>query len=871
MRVAVATASAPANAITITIIIMKTQAMFEAESLRTGGASYFPGAVRNHRPAAETRPRVEGKFLFVGEEKLWVKGVTYGSFRPDENSSQFPPRHQVEQDFVQMAASGINAVRTYTVPPRWLLDLALQSGLRVMVGIPWEQHIAFLDDKTRIRSIEKQVRAAGRSCAGHPALLCYAVGNEIPASIVRWHGRRRIERFIKRLYQLVKNEDPDSLVTYVNYPTTEFLQLSFLDFLCFNVYLESRQRLEAYLARLQNMTDERPLLMAEIGLDSRRHGENEQAHSLAWQLRSVFSSGCVGAFVFAWTDEWYRGGHDIEDWDFGLTTRDRRPKSALSAVARVFADSPFSLDTKWPGISIVVCSYNGAKTIRDTLEGLKKLHYPDYEVIVVDDGSTDDTPVIAEEYGTRLISTENRGLSSARNTGYQAARKEIVAYIDDDAYPDEDWAHYLALTYLSTEYVGVGGPNLAPAGDGSIADCVANAPGGPVHVLLSDTLAEHIPGCNMSYRRSALVTVGGCDPRYRAAGDDVDLCWRIQEQVGQIGFHPAAMVWHHRRNSMQMYWKQQQGYGKAEALLEEKWPAKYNPLGHTSWRGRLYGKGLTLDLGALRGRIYQGTWGSAPFQLLYQPAPGTLLSLPLMPEWYLLIGLLAILSLLSLGWPPLGIVVPLFLAALALPLAQALFSAARAKFTSAPQTLEHRAELFTITAFMHLQQPLARLIGRLRHGLTPWRRRGVVRWVPPVPKDLSIWHEQWEAPDRTLDELRQRLSESGGVVTAGGDYDAWDLEVRGGMLGGARVLMATEEHGAGKQLLRFRVWPRWSVFGIVPGVIFAAISLGSFTDGALLVGALSALGTALVVACAIADSGYATGSVSNALEQLDGS
>ena len=848
---------------------MKTQTMLEQESPDPAGNSNLPGATRGRLPAAETRPRVEGKFLFVGDEKLWVKGVTYGTFRPDENGAQFPQQHQVEKDFAQMAASGINAVRTYTVPPRGVLDLALQNGLRVMVGIPWEQHIAFLDDMTRVRAIMNQVRSAARSCAGHPALLCYAVGNEIPASIVRWHGRRNIERFVKRLYRLVKSEDPDALVTYVNYPTTEYLQLPFLDFVCFNVYLESRQCLEAYLARLQNATDERPLLMAEIGLDSRRHGENEQADSLSWQLRSVFTSGCVGSFVFAWTDEWYRGGHDIEDWDFGLTTRDRQPKPALSAVARVFADSPFPADTNWPGISVVVCSYNGAGTIRDTLEGLKKLCYPDYEVIVVNDGSTDDTPAIAGEYDITLISTENRGLSSARNTGYQAATKEIVAYIDDDAYPDPDWAHYLAFTYLSTEYAGVGGPNLAPAGDGPIADCVANAPGGPVHVLLSDTLAEHIPGCNMSFRRSALETVGGCDPRYRAAGDDVDLCWRIQEQVGEIGFHPAAMVWHHRRNSMQMYWKQQQGYGKAEALLEEKWPAKYNELGHTSWGGRLYGKGLTLDLGALRGRIYQGTWGSAPFQSLYRPAPETLLSLPLMPEWYFLIGLLAILSLLSLGWPPLGMVIPLFLAALALPLAQALFSATRARFTSAPQTLAQRAKLFAITAFMHLQQPMARLIGRLRHGLTPWRRRGMQLWEVPTPRKRPIWHEQWEAPDRTLDTLRRRLSESDGVVTAGGDYDAWDLEVRGGLLGGARLLMATEEHGAGRQMLRFRVWPRWSVLGVFPAGVFAAISLGAFADGAWFVGVLSTLGTALVAACAIADSGFATGAVSDALGQLD--
>src|SRR5439155_1378817 len=79
------------------------------------------------------------------------------------------------------------------------------------------------------------------------------------------------------------------------------------------------------------------------------------------------------------------------------------------------------------------------------------------------------------------------------------------------------------------------------------------------------------------------------------------------------------------------------GYGRAEALLERKWPEKYNPAGHLTWTGRLYGRGLTEALTWRRGRIYHGTWGRAPFQSLYQPAVGLLGGLSLMPEWYLLI------------------------------------------------------------------------------------------------------------------------------------------------------------------------------------------------------------------------------------------
>jgi beta-galactosidase/beta-glucuronidase len=182
------------------------------------------------------RPRVQGRFLYIGDEKFWLRGVTYGTFRPHAEGHMYPAPPQVKRDFALMAENGFNAIRVYTVPPTWMLDLAQQYGLYVMVGIPWEQHITFLDHTTWRRRIEQRVREAIRQCAGHPAVLCYALGNEIPAPIVRWHGHRRIEGFLKHLYEIAKAEDPEGLFTYVNYPTTEYLDLPFLDFLCFNVY-----------------------------------------------------------------------------------------------------------------------------------------------------------------------------------------------------------------------------------------------------------------------------------------------------------------------------------------------------------------------------------------------------------------------------------------------------------------------------------------------------------------------------------------------------------------------------------------------------------------------------------------------------------
>ena len=169
-------------------------------------------------PAA--RPCVHGKFLFVGDEKLYIRGVTYGTFRPRADGTEVPDPEVVERDFAAMAANGFNAVRLYSVPPAWLLDAAQRHGLRVMIGLPVERYIGFLAEKKKAPNIEEIVRAGVRASAGHPAVLCYAVGNEIPASLARWFGATRVERYLERLYCAAKDEAPDSLVTYVNYPST---------------------------------------------------------------------------------------------------------------------------------------------------------------------------------------------------------------------------------------------------------------------------------------------------------------------------------------------------------------------------------------------------------------------------------------------------------------------------------------------------------------------------------------------------------------------------------------------------------------------------------------------------------------------------
>jgi GT2 family glycosyltransferase len=787
-----------------------------------------------------------------------VRGVTYGPFAAREDGIEYPSPATVAWDFSQMRRNGINAIRVYSVPPKRLLDAAARAGLRVMVGLPWAQHVNFLDEPGMADAIEKSVRSGVRQCAGHPAVLCYAVGNEIPAGVVRWLGRKRVERFLARLCRAVKAEDPQAVCTYVNFPTTEFLELPFLDLFCFNVYLESQPKFEAYLARLQSLAGDKPLLMTEIGLDSRRNGEQEQARSLAWQVRSTFEGGAAGIFVFSWTDEWHRGGCEIRDWNFGLTRRDRSPKAALSAVKQAFDEMPFASDIRWPTISVIVCTYNGGATLRETFQQLQRLSYPDFEVIVVDDGSTDGGADEAEAYGYRLIRTHNAGLSSARNTGLHAANGELVAYLDDDAYPDADWLKYLALSFLREDYAGVGGPNIPPPGDGWIADCVTNSPGGPIHVLLTDREAEHIPGCNMAFRKSALLAAGGFDDRFRTAGDDVDVCWSLQKLGGKLGFSPAAVVWHHRRNSIRRYWKQQLGYGRAEALLEQKWPEKYNAAGHVSWAGRVYGNGF-FTVVRRAGRIYGGTWGSAPFQRLYQPVPGTLSGLILMPEWHLIVALLSLLTLLGLSWKPLFLAAPLLLAAFGMPLVHAIASSLHARFADAPKNRWARLRSRSVVAWLHLVQPIARLTGRVRWGLTPWRRTTTASLSIPVTCFFTCWSEIWRSAEQRLCDLEAALKAQGAVVHRGGGFDNWDLEVCGGLLGSARLEMVVEEHGQNRQLARLRVSPRYGWISFAFAAALGALAIAAAHSHAWIAGETLLVAAILPLLLCLRDCGIAVG------------
>ncbi len=756
------------------------------------------------RPAAPVLEpiQLDGKFFRCGSEKWFIKGLTYGPFAPDDSGIFLPGRAQVQSDLAQIRTLGANAVRLYHTPPCWLLDEAATVGLRVFVDVPWEKHRCFLEDySSQLEAI--QTVAAAAQLGDHPALFAISVANEIPKDIVRFYGERRIERFIHTLLDAARQVAPQCLLTYTNYPSTEFLRPESVDFFCFNVYLEDPQKLGAYLDRLQHLAGNAPLVLGEHGLDSHAHGPDQQARQIAAQIERGFAHGLAGSFVFSFTDDWFAGGTQIENWAFGVTDRHRREKPAASALRRAWSNVPFAVSDELPSVSVVVCSYNGAATLEGCLQSLVNLRYPDCELILVDDGSTDRTPEIARQFSeVRYIRQENRGLSAARNVGARHAHGEIVAYTDSDCVADPDWLLYLMHDMKRQGVDLIGGPNIPPEDDCAIARCVAVSPGGPSHVMLDDQLAEHVPGCNLACRRDKLLAIGGFDEQFRVAGDDVDICWRFIDAGWNIGYSSSAVVWHHRRTTIRQYLRQQAGYGRSEGMLHFKHPARFNAVGSSLWSGVIYGEGA-LGLPLLRPVIYHGRFGLELFPTIYRQNCVSVWAYFTLMEWHLLS--LFVLSMAVL-YPPL-------LAMSVIMWSMTLVAVLRCGWSA---SLPSSAPWWSrgLVCLMHLLQPVTRAWHRYVHRL---RCRSVPRrfyeddagtqFCKPI--DPIIFDHYWNsAHGRGRELLLERAVQAATEHRWPGDFhchwEPWDLMLEGDNWHSIELRSATEELGQGERFTRVR-------------------------------------------------------------------
>ena len=368
---------------------------------------------------------------------------------------------------------------------------------------------------------------------------------------------------------------------------------------------------------------------------------------------------------------------------------------------------------------------------------------------------------------------------------------------------DVDWLYYLIGTLTSGDFAGVGGPNVSPPAQNWVQACVAAAPGGPSHVLLTDTVAEHIPGCNMAWYRWAFENVGGFDPEYHKAGDDVDFCWRLQQAGCVIAFSPTAVVWHHRRFTLRAFRKQQEGYGEAESMLRFKHLIFFGPTGTAKWRGQIYGT-PRFSWFINRPIIYHGIFGEGLFQSIY-PTPqsevaGYLSSI----EWF---ALTVFLFGLGIFLPALRIVPYLmFGGTLCVAISYMLRARIEPKFDTV-----HARLLVMVLAFV---QPLVRGFSRYFTWLHFKRTPAVVIETPEQLPRLRRQFRQCELTGAkkvknaivcVLKTIFELLDEEGWNYSADTGWKRWDIQIYGNFFWSILLQSVTEYHGGPKCLTRVRL------------------------------------------------------------------
>lgn len=783
------------------------------------------------------RVTAAGKFLQLDGEPWLLKGVAYGPFDGDDS---LPSPDQVGRDLRQIAALGCNTLRIYMPPPRWFLEACAAAGIRLLIGWPWPLHTDFLRTRRGAAAIIKTARDVVRSLRGAPAVLGFLVGNEIPADMVRWMGPARVQRFLERVIATCRDEAPEALFGYASYPSTEYLNPRNADFVSCNIYLDDRAALARYLMRLQHVTGDRPLVIGEFGMDTHSYGAARQAEVVAGAWVEMMRAGLAGQVIFSFTDEWFNDGRRLDgDWAFGITMADRTPRAAAVALAAILPPvtrpgQGVQLKVR-PRFSIIICTYNGSRTLRNALQSVLALPYSDYEIVLVDDGSTDpEVAVIAASYrDVRSFRITHGGLSKARNFGARQASGTILVYLDDDAAATSDWLTYLALAFEDERVGAAGGPNIPPPARSLLEAAIAAAPGGPAAVLINDTEAEHIPGCNLAVTRAAWEEVGGFDERHRTAGDDVDICWRLLDHGYRISYHAGAMVWHERRQTVRSYFRQQYGYGSAEADLMAQHRHRFSALGGARWRGVIYEPSTRRTLAA--GIIYGGMFGTAPYQFLYA-VPRSVAE-----GWFTSAscGALGFFFLMASVWQTWFLVV-----ALVLLVPPAWLAARTAVLTAGGLAwpggavvgrLHARLIIFLLVLAQPWVRGLARGLGCLRHRVLPagpWRRwpwfHGWPAGRPKVVAELAFWGEQRGSRTELLTAVLHELERVGWPVMTGDQWSNWDLELKRSRWWLIRLVTATEYHPSDRRLTRVRLHTRATGRTLAAAAVTTAVVLTVF-------------------------------------------
>ncbi len=236
-------------------------------------------------------------------------------------------------------------------------------------------------------------------------------------------------------------------------------------------------------------------------------------------------------------------------------------------------------------VSVIIPAFNAEKTIGRTLEAIQKQSYPNIEIMIVDDGSTDRTQEIVQSFsGVKYVFQENAGPATARNHGARLASSDILFFTDSDCTPQPDWIEKI-LTGFEQKDVGVVCGSYGIANPQSLlARCIHQEIRYRHHELVPD-FPKVFGSYNFAVRKHIFESVGGFNTQYRwASGEDNDLSYKIIHAGHKIFFQRDALVDHVHPSSVLKYLKEQYRHGFWRAKMYLDFPNMIKGDDYTFWK-----------------------------------------------------------------------------------------------------------------------------------------------------------------------------------------------------------------------------------------------------------------------------------------------
>ncbi len=425
------------------------------------------------------------------------------------------------------------------------LDVVAAAGMVAIVDLAIESDD--LVNPSRFAELVSRVAHAGNVYRSHPGLLGYLIDGSPEADSLPESACHLAEKTIRRrlctLVRMLKQHAPNALVAIKHQQASLAPPLVEEDFLYCSTACLEKHELRPWIQSLHRLAGARPVVIEFAQASS---GQDEA-------VAEAFGAGAAGVVAQSVP------AAPSRDW-LGIRMLCPAETMPFAALDRLGPPQPRSC----PLVSVVVCALKQHPTMARCLRSLNRLAYPNFEVIIVAGGGSDSVSEVAAEFPQfRVIRRSNQGLGAARNAGVNAARGEIVAFVEPDFAVDSDWLTYMVRAMQEGQLDACCGPAYVPPETAKLAAGVAAVCPSRSSSSFGDAMARS----NLALTKDAVRRAGGFERKYKSFDADLDLCRKIEGTGAKLDYSPVALVWNLRPNALRNFLRRQGSYGRVDAKL----------------------------------------------------------------------------------------------------------------------------------------------------------------------------------------------------------------------------------------------------------------------------------------------------------------